>query len=83
MEGHDPVTARRNASEVLEGKAADVDDTTLQRWLLEEFNLEKAPANAEQWKNAIAQEIPFQALAAIDQLYRRLHLWTESRETPP
>jgi hypothetical protein len=83
MEGNDPVAARRNASEVLDGKAANVDDKTLMRWLLEEFNLKKAPATAEQWKNALRQQERWFLPLVLDQLARRIHFArTESRETP-
>jgi hypothetical protein len=85
MEGNDPVTARRKASDVLDGKDANVDDKTLMRWLLEEFNLKKAPANAEQWENAIRQQEALFLPFMFDQLYRRLHFQfrTKSRETLP
>jgi len=82
--GNDPVTARRNACDALDGKAADVDDKTLRLWLLEEFNLKKAPANTEQWKKTIDERWFLPVLMSIDQLSRRLHfMQTESRETPP
>ncbi len=54
--GEEPPQAMRNAcNDVFEGKDADADDKTLQRWLLKEFNLNGWPANAEEWKS-IARE---------------------------
>jgi hypothetical protein len=69
----DPVTARRDAcNAVFRGKEAEVDDKTLLRWLLEDFNLRKAPKNSEQWKEAIRKE-----LEPLRPTYER----TKSRET--
>jgi hypothetical protein len=72
MKGNDPVTARRNACDALDGKAANVDDKTLTRWLLGAYNLKKAPANAEQWKKIIQQDGSF-VLFMMDQFFRRIY----------
>jgi hypothetical protein len=54
--GEEPLEAMRNAcNEVFEGKEADADDKTLQRWLLKEFDLERWPANTEQWKSVVRE----------------------------
>jgi hypothetical protein len=54
LQGYDPATARRDAcNNVFDGKAADVDDRTLMRWVLEDLDLKKAPGSAEQWENAV------------------------------
>jgi hypothetical protein len=70
--GEDPVTARRDAcNAVFDGKEAEVDDKTLLRWTLEDFNLEKAPKNTEQWQEVIRKE------------FLPLYEQTKSRETLP
>jgi hypothetical protein len=79
MLGNDPVTARRNACEVLEGKAANVDDKTLMRWLLKQFNLKKAPKNAEQWKNVIRQRGDRYLQLDVDRALRREHFAKRDR----
>jgi hypothetical protein len=49
--GDEPAAARLNAcNAVFEGKYANADDRTLQRWLLEVFGLKKAPSNVKEWK---------------------------------
>jgi hypothetical protein len=86
LQGKDPVTARRNACGVLDGRAADMDDKTLQRWLLEAFNLKRAPANEEQWTDfCFAYFAPAGAARKFIQLMIRRELLrqTKSRETPP
>jgi hypothetical protein len=56
LKGQDPVIARREAcNAAFDGKAAGADDKTLTRWLLKSFDLEKAPKNAEQWRE-VAEE---------------------------
>ena len=52
-EGEKPAEARRNAcNDVFDGKDAEIDDRTLQRWLLTEFDLKKAPRGREDWRYA-------------------------------
>jgi hypothetical protein len=85
-QGKDPVTARRNACGVLDGKAADMDDATLQRWLKEAFNLKKMPANHEQWTDFCFGYLAPRGAAPrfIQSMIRRERLKrTKSRETPP
>jgi hypothetical protein len=54
LNGENPVTARRNAyNAVFEDKTENYDDKTLMRWLLEHFDLEKAPTNAEEWQKVV------------------------------
>jgi hypothetical protein len=87
--GEDPVTARRNACNfAFDGKEAEVDDKTLQSWIREDFNLEKAPKSAEQWKEAIVKELlPLyeRIKHATDDTALRALLFgpTKSREFPP
>jgi hypothetical protein len=76
--GDDPSAARTNACNVIfEGKDANVDDRTLQRWLLEVFDLKKAPSNAEAWKK-ITNEYYDPLLRAVQDLMQRI----KSRDTP-
>jgi hypothetical protein len=57
LRSQDPVTARRDAcNAVFDSKKAEVDDKTLLRWTLEDFNLEKAPKNTEQWQEVIRRQ---------------------------
>jgi hypothetical protein len=64
LRGQDPVSARRDAcNAVFDGKEAEVDDKTLMRWTLEDFNLMKAPRSTEQWQEAIRRE--FETYAPI------------------
>jgi hypothetical protein len=54
LNGDDPVTARRNAcNAVFDGKAANVDDKTLMRWVLLNLDLKKAPKNTEEWEKVV------------------------------
>jgi hypothetical protein len=49
--GDEPPAARLNACNIIfEGKYANVDDRTLQRWLLDVFALKEAPLTVEKWK---------------------------------
>jgi hypothetical protein len=76
--GDNPSAARTNACNVIfEGKDANVDDRTLQRWLLEVFDLKKAPSNVEAWKK-ITDEYYRPLLWAIQDLEQRI----KSRDTP-
>ena len=54
LNGENPVTARRDAYiSVFDDTAADADDKTLMRWLFQNFDLKKAPKDAEQWKEVV------------------------------
>jgi hypothetical protein len=67
--------ARRNACNEIFGQAVDdIDDRTLQRWLLEVFNLEKAPPTVGEWKNAVNKFFRPYLLALPD-----LERWAKSR----
>ncbi|MBR1155251.1 hypothetical protein [Bradyrhizobium sp. JYMT SZCCT0428] len=74
--GDEPAAARLNAcNAIFAGKYANVDDRTLQRWLLEVFGLRKAPSTAEEWRKIIHKYI--QPLGrAIDDFEQR----TKSRD---
>ena len=76
--GEDPSGARRNAcNDILDGEQANVDDRTLQRWLLDVFGLKEAPANVEEWKN-VTHEYYRPYLWAIRDLEQR----AKSRDIP-
>jgi hypothetical protein len=97
LNGENPVTARRSACNfAFDSKAADVDDKTLMRWVLEDFNLKKAPENSEEWQEvahnfllavffvgrAETRELSDeQASALAKQFVEWTESWTESRET--
>src|SRR5262249_1002134 len=70
--GDDPPAARFNAcNAIFEGKYANVDDRTLQRWLLEVFGLKKAPPNVTEWRKVTHQHFgPY--LLAIRDLRQRM-----------
>jgi hypothetical protein len=51
VDGDSPPLARQNACTAVFG-ATDVDDRTLQRWLLKEFGLKRQPPTIEEWKKA-------------------------------
>jgi hypothetical protein len=98
LDGEDPVTARRDAcNAVFDHKAAEADDKTLTRWLVRNFDLKKAPKNAEQWGEAAEKFVlgwcanyvlsnrsatSAEAQRLIDYLNDRLKR-TKSRETLP
>jgi hypothetical protein len=53
----DVPTAMRNAcNDVFTGKAADVDDKTLRRWLMKDFRLKAWPRSAAAWKSIVLQQ---------------------------
>jgi hypothetical protein len=53
----DVPTAMRNASnDVFTGKAADVDDKTLRRWLMKDFRLRAWPRSAAAWKSIVLEQ---------------------------
>ena len=89
LAGEDPVTARQNACNfAFNGKEAEADDTTLQRWIREDYFLEKAPKSAEQWKEAIVIDLLplYERIkhAADGEELRELQFGpTKSRELPP
>jgi hypothetical protein len=65
--GDDPSAARLNACNAMfEGKYANVDDRTLQRWLLDVFGLKKAPPNVTEWKNVTNEYFEPYSLAIRD-----------------
>lgn len=70
--GDDPPAARCNAyNDIFNREAADADDRTLQRWLLEVFGLKKSPPD---WKNVVDEYYrPFM------RKYRDLEQWAKSR----
>jgi hypothetical protein len=72
--GDNPPTARRNAcNKVCIGSDLNVDDRTLQRWLLKEFGLKNEPPTTEEWKR-VAREHFWWIWPSVSHL-------TKSRET--
>ena len=71
--GDEPPAARfRACNDTLKGEYANVDDRTLQRWLLDEFRLKKSPSNVKEWRKvtrAFYRPLwPFVMLAKLAQI---------------
>jgi hypothetical protein len=80
-DGESPPAARRNAcNDVFDGDAADADDKTLRRWLLEEFDLKKQPSSADEWKIVARKRFCLHGEALRELVIRHR---TKSRETVP
>jgi hypothetical protein len=62
--GQQPTAAMSDAcNDVFDGKKADVDEKTLRRMLLKEFDLKKSPKTADEWKKVARER--FGSLAAF------------------
>jgi hypothetical protein len=78
LSGESPPDARANACNEVFGENADIDDKTLQKWILNELDLRKSPTTAEEWKNVCRK--PYLGLMKLVSDHRKRK---ESRETPP